>query len=169
MAFKMGISKETVEGREVLAPGVYDVRFIEFSPAFSKDKGDGKAPTLNLKAKMEVVNNPDLVNRFVFDNLNIGCWYLADFCHAFGIAMEQEGDEYFIPGTWDSDPTFDPAKAETYKYKGPLTGKTGKLELTVGSYNNKPKSEIKRYFCQIDNCDNLYPQIKHSADLIKKA
>lgn len=173
MSFKMGVSKEQIEGREVLQPGVYDVRFIGFSPAFSKP-AEGKQPSLNLKAKMEIINNPDLVNRFVFDNLNMGCWYLADFCHAFGLPMEQEKDadgedKYYIPGTWDSDPAFDSEKAETYKYKGPLTGKTGKLELAVGSYNNKPKNEIRRYFCAIDSCDSLYPQVKHSTDLLKKA
>ena len=165
MAFKMAVSKESIEGKEVVPPGEYMVRFVEFKPKYSKPKGDGTAPSLNLNARMEITEG-DHVGRMLFEGLNEKAgWVQNDFCHAFGVPMEHdpETDTYAIPGIWDGEE----GKPETYTYKGPLTGKVAKVEVAVDSYNNKPNNKIRKYFCAIDNCDQLYPEVKHSQDLLK--
>lgn len=167
-AFRMGVSKEAVEGRENINPGIYEVRLVSFGPKFSKPQ-EGREQTLNLNPKMEIINNPDVVNRFVFDTLNQNAFYQADFVHCFGVEMEQEGDTYYLPGTWDSDPAFDPAKAETYKYRGPLLGKVGKVEIAIDVYQGKSNNKIRRFFCAVEDCATKFPQIKHSTDLMRKA
>jgi hypothetical protein len=172
MAFKMTISKEAVEGKEVVPAGVYDVRLVGFKPAFTKAKS-GDAPnkvySLNLNARMEIVNNPDYAGRMVFEGLNMNAgWVQSDFCHAFGIPMEFDGTDYSFPGTWDNSPDFDPTKAETYKYEGPLVGQSAKIELAVDSYNNKPNNKVRRYMCSVDDCAVKFPEVKHSTDLLAK-
>lgn len=170
MAFKMGVSKEAVEGRENVQPGIYEVRFISFNPKWSKEK-EGREKSLNLNPKLEIINNPDLVNRFLFDTLNQNAFYMADFAHCFGVEMEQEGETYYLPGTWDSDPSFDAEKAETYKYRGPLLGKTGRVEVAIdASYNpQRPTNKIRQWICAIEDCATKFPQIKHNTDLLKKS
>lgn len=167
MAFRMGVSKESVEGREVVPPGIYDVRFVGFSPKWSKEK-EGKEKSVNLNAKYEIIGNPDLVNRFIFDTLNQNAFYMADVAHAFGVEMEQEGEQYYLPGTWDSDPGFKEDNPETWKYRGPLLGQTGKIEVAVDTYNNRQNNKVQQYLCRIENCAEKFPQIRHNSNLIKK-
>src|SRR5271170_627019 len=130
MAFKMTVSKEAVEGKEVVPAGMYDVRLLGFYPKFTAPKpGDdpNKVYSLNLNAKMEIVNHPDHAGRFVFEGLNQNAaWVQNDFCHAFGVPMEFDGTDYSFPGTWDNSSDFDPTVATTYKYQGPLVGQTAK-------------------------------------------
>lgn len=165
MAFKMGVSKEAVEGFELIQPGVYEVRFLKFKPKWAKEK-EGKERTVNLNAQMEPIGNPDLANRILFDTLNQNTFYMADFCHAFGVPLEQVGDDYQIPGEWDGDPK----NPETWTYRGPLTGKVAKVEVTVDTFNNKQNNKISRYFCQFgDECATRFPQVRHSDNLVKKS
>ena len=171
MAFKMPISKEAIEGKEVVPAGIYDVRLVGFTPKFSKPNAQfpDRVPSLNLNAKMEIVNHPEHAGRFVFEGLNQNAgWVQNDFVHGFGIPMETDGKDYWIPGTWDSLPNFDPADAATYKYEGPLLGRTAKIELAVDSFNNKPNNKVSRYFCAVDACDTKFPEIKHSQNLLFK-
>jgi hypothetical protein len=168
MAFKMFVSKEAVEGKEVVPAGQYLVRFVKFVPKFSKPNAvdPNKVPSLNYNAQMEIVEG-EYAGRILFEGLNQNAgWIQNDFCHCFGFPMEHDpsDDTYAIPGMWDGEE----GKAETYVYKGPLTGKVGKVEVAVDSYNNKPNNKIRKYFCAIDNCDQLYPNVKHSQDLLVK-
>lgn len=170
MPFQMKISKEAVEGKEVVPTGIYLVRFIEFKPKFSKPDPNNpqKQLTLNYNPKMEIVEG-EYTGRFPgFENLNESCWYISDFVHCFGLPMEDTGDPdspYMIPGIWDGEQ----GKAETYTYKGPLTGKVGKVEVAIDTYNGKQSNKIRRYFCAVDSCAQLYPNIKHSSDLLARS
>ena len=168
MAFKMTVSKEAVEGLEVVPAGIYMVRFMGFKPKMSKadPSNPQKAQSLNYNAQMEITEG-DYTGRKVFEGLNVGAgWVLNDFCHAFGLPMEQDpsDDSYSLPGEWDGTE----GAVETYVYKGPLTGKVAKIELAVDTYNGKQNNKVRRYFCAIDDCDKLYPQVKHSQDLLAK-
>jgi hypothetical protein len=169
MAFRMTVSKETVEGKEVVPAGIYDIRLVSFKPKFSDPAKTGKPKSLNLNAQMEIINHPDHAGRKVFEGLNQNAgWVQTDFVHCFGIPMETDGTDYWIPGTWDDNPSFDPDNAETYSYKGPLVGMTGKIELAVDSWNNKPNNKVRRYFCSVEDCATKFPQINHSMDLLAK-
>lgn len=162
MAFQMKVSNDKLAGQENIPAGQYDVKLVGFSPKTSK-KGD----SINLNPVMEIQNHPDLAGRKVFDNLNSsGAWTYPDFCHAFGLPMETDGKESWLPGEWDGDPAkFDANKPETWKYKGPLVGRTAKVEIGVDSYGSK----IRRYFCAVADCATKFPQIKHSQDLMKNS
>lgn len=168
MPFKMGVSKEAVEGKETVPAGQYLVRFVEFKPKYSKpNQADPtKVPSLNFNARLEITEG-DHAGRMIFDGLNENAgWVQQDFCHCFGLSMEQDPstEVYSIPGIWDGEE----GKPETYVYKGPLTGKVGKIEVALDTYNGKQYSKVRKYFCAIDNCDQLYPDVKHSQDLLAK-
>lgn len=165
----MGISKETIEGKEVPPAGIYEVRLDSFKPKFSAPK-EGKAPSLNLNAKMSIVNNPEQDGKLIYEGLNQNAgWVQIDFCHGFGLPMETDGDEYWLPGTWDTDPAFDPTKAETYKYSGPMIGRIAKVELYHDTFNGKVSAKVRKYFCAVDDCTTKFPEITHREDLSRKS
>lgn len=166
--FRMTLSKEQVEGKEVMPEGIYEVRFIKFAPKLSKDKGDGSERSTNLNAEYEVINNAEYAGRRVTEIANMKSYNVqTEICHCFGIPLEIDptDGEYYLPGTWDSRPDFNPANPETYEYKGPLTGKIGKIELTVCTYMGRNNNKVRRYFCAVDNCGNKFPEIRHQTDM----
>jgi hypothetical protein len=170
MAFKMAVSKETIEGKETIPAGIYDVRLVSFKPKFSDPARTNKPKSLNLNARMEIINHPEYAGRFIYEGLNAKAgWVQTDFCHAFGIPMETDGDSYWIPGIWDSKPDFDQENADSYAYSGPLVGQVAKVELAVDSFNGRDNNKVRRYFCAIDQCETKFPQISHSTDLLKKS
>lgn len=162
MAFQMKVSNEQITGKENPTPGPYKLKLLGFNPKTSK-KGD----TINLNAMMEVVNHAEFDDRKVWDNLNsAGSWTWADFSHAFGLPLETDGKDSWLAGDWDGDAAkFDPNKPETWKYKGPLVGRTADVELGVDSYGAK----VRRYFCAIPDCASKFPLVKHSQDLMKNS
>lgn len=164
MAFKMKLSKDQVEGMEILTPGQYEVRLMGFKPQFSKDKG-----SINLRPELIVVNNSDLVNRRVFDTLNSKAFYFQDFSHAFGIPLETDGKEYWLAGEWDGDKQkYKEDDPTTWVYKGPLLNRIAKIEVGIDNYQGKDQNKIIRYFCAISDCATKFPQIKHSDNLNRK-
>lgn len=167
MPFKMKVSNDKIEGFDVIPPGQYEVRLVGFKPKKSKDGN-----SVNLNAEMQVVNNPDLVNRKLFDSLNTpgAAFYHADFCHCFGLPMETDGKESWIPGDWDGDPAkFKEDDPTTWVYKGPLAGRIGRVEVEVDNYNGKDNNKIRRYFCAVQDCASKFPKIKHLEQLNKKS
>lgn len=169
-AFKMAVSKETIEGRETLPAGIYEVRLIGFKPKFSDPARTGKPKSLNLNARMEVINHPEYAGRLIFEGLNAKAgWVQQDLCHAFGIPMETDGDSYWIPGEWDSEANFNSDDADTYRYTGPLMGQVAKVELAVDTYNGKDNNKVSRYFCAVEDCEQKFPQITHSQNLLKRS
>ncbi len=170
MAFKMGFSTEELKGPEPVAAGLYEVRFVGFKVALSK-KGD----SFNYNASVEIIDPPvEKYQSKVYVNLNsqIPNW-IQDFVHSFGLEMEFNPDteKSDIPGDWDGDSaSFDPNKLETYKYEGPLTGKTAIWELVPDKdLNGKPRTSANRFICAVPNCAQKFPEIQHAMKMVKSA
>lgn len=160
---KVGVSKETLEGIKPVPAGVYTLILDGWEPKLSKDK-----QSVNLNPILKVINNPQHNGHRVWCNLNLKAgWILQDFSHCFGLPMEQNGDDIFLPGgasAW-SGPDNDPTK---WKYNGPLNKRVGKVELIeVHNPGQKPRNDIKQFICAIDGCATKYPDVSHSTNLIK--
>lgn len=168
MAFQMDFKKDALKGIEPIAAGIYDLRLIGFEPKASKN-GD----SANLNPIFGVTNNPELdgkVLRYIFvGNTKIPS-FLQDMVHCFGMEMEDYNtDRPKIPGIWDTDKAkFDPAKFETYVYSGPLINKVGKVELIESSFNGKPNNKVRKFFCNVPNCAERFPEITHSDNVAGK-
>lgn len=171
MAFQMKVSAAALEGKDVLPAGLYKVRLVSFSPKFSKPKPgfEGQPTSLNLNAKMEVIDNPAVLAngpRYIYEGLNdAAAWIKQDFSHAFGLPMDTDnGVDFWLPGDWDGEQ----GKAETYIYRGPLTGQVAEIELAVDSYMGKANNKVSRYICRVKDCAQKFPKVSHSMDLLKK-
>jgi hypothetical protein len=162
MPFKVDQSK--IEGQEVFPPGIYEVKLIKFSPK------KAKSGSTSLKPMLEVVNHSEYAGRKLYDELNEGgAFTWPDFCHCFGLPMETDGDSSWLPGEWDGDKVkFKEDDPATWVYKGPLVGRTGKVEVAVDNYQGRDNNKIKRYFCAVADCATKFPKIRHIEDLLKK-
>jgi hypothetical protein len=160
--FQMKVSNEKLEGFDVIPPGQYDVKLVSFNPKAAKS-----GTSINLNPCMVVVGHPEFAGRKVFDSLNAP-WIWPDFVHAFGLPMETDGKESWIPGDWNGDPAKykadDPA---TWTYKGPLVGRTAKIEVAVDNYQGKDSNKVGRYLCAVADCATKFPKIRHIQNLIK--
>jgi len=160
--FQMKVSNDKIEGFDVIPPGQYDVKLVSFNPKLSKS-----GTSLNYNPCMVVVNHPEFAGRKVFDSLNAP-WVWADFSHCFGLPLETDGKDNWLPGEWTGDPAKykadDPA---TFVYKGPLVGRTGKIEVAVDNYQGKDSNKVSRYLCAVADCATKFPKIRHSTNLIK--
>jgi hypothetical protein len=148
---KITVQRDQLQGFKAVPAGVYEVRLDGFEPQFSKKKD-----SVNLRPKLTIINNQDNNDQRLFDNLNTGCWYLHDFVHAFGLEMEDKGDQVSIPGDFQG-PDEDPTK---WTYVGPLVGRIAKVRTIVGEYQNKPQTYIDQWYCAVPAC-----QEKHSTKL----
>lgn len=170
MPFKMGFDSAALKGPEPLPSGIYEVRLEGFAPKLSKAK-EGKSPSVNLNGIVVVVGNPEYDGRKVFAGLNeqIPGW-IQDFVHSFGLEMEDQlGDAPAVPGIFDADPTtFKADDPSTWKYAGPLLGRTAKWELGVRTYQGKEQQDIRQFICSVPNCASLFPSIKHAKDMGSK-
>lgn len=171
-AFKMSVSKEQVEGKEVVVEGIYKLKFIKFAPKLTKldPNNPGKERSINLNAEYEIVDHPDHAGRKIYELANMKSYNIqTEICHCFGIPLELDttDDTYFIPGTWDSRADFNSDDPETYEYRGPLTGKVGMAEIAVTSWNGRSRNQVRRYLCGIPTCAVDFPQIRHVQNLIK--
>jgi hypothetical protein len=166
MAFQMKVSNSKIEGQEVIPPQVYELKLVAFNPKQSKNGG-----SVNLNPVLEVVSPVEYAGRKVFDTLNTGgAWTYPDFCHAFGLPMETDGNDSWLPGQWDGDTAkFKEDDASTWVYKGPLVGRTAKVEVAVDNYNGRDNNKVRRYFCAVPDCTTKFPKIRHSEDLLKKS
>ena len=161
-------SEEIERSRKVVDEGLYWVTLVGFKPAASK-AGDSVNfnPIMELTALDDGSAAPTLDNGKpvpVFSNLNSkGAWVINDFCHGFGLPMEDDGHGGLsIPGIWVPEAEQDIAKCE---YKGPLIGRKAKVFLSKGEYNNQPQNKIKYFVCAVANCAQKFPKIKHSDNL----
>lgn len=163
MAFSMKVSNDAIEGFDVIPSGHYEVKLVGFAPKTSK-KGD----SFNLNPTMVIVNHTEFAGRKVFDSLNIGGAFMwVDFCHCFGLPMETDGKESWLPGKFYDGLVAPPP--EEWKYVGPLVGRIGKIILAVDNYNGKDNNKIERYFCAVADCATKFPKIKHQVDLLKRS
>lgn len=165
--FQMKVSKDKIEGKEVMLPGEYELKLVAFAPKASKS-----GTSFNYNPIMEVQNHPEYAGRKVFDSWNsTAAWLLADYCHAFGLPLETDakGEDFWLPGVWNGDlAKYNEDDPSTWVYKGPLIGRTAKVELAVDNYNGRDNNKVRRYFCAVKDCEQKFPTIKHTADLLKK-
>jgi hypothetical protein len=163
--FSMKVSNDKLEGLDVVPPGPYDIKLVGFNVKVSK-KGD----SFNLNPCMEIVGHPEFAGRKVFDTLNSGgAWTWPDFVHCFGLPMETDGKESWIPGSWDGDKAkYKADDPNTWKYAGPLLGRSGKVNIAVDNYNGKDSNKVERYICAVPDCASKFPKIRHIADLLKR-
>jgi len=152
---KIKLSKEQIEGKPNIPPGIYEIRLDGFKCKKSKN-----SESVNLNPVLKVTNDPNGHNdRVVFYNANTNFGPgLMDMCHGFGVRMENEGgEESDFPGEFDG-----PAdKPEEWAYTGPLTSQIAKVEVVEDDYNGKKSMKIKRFFCAVAGCTT-----KHKEDLI---
>src|SRR5437660_2335412 len=151
---KLTMSKEAIEGLPTLPEAKYTVRLDGFKPKMSNKKD-----SYNLNPQMKVINHPEHNDRMIFENLNSkGDWVWKDFCHAFGVPIESDGNgSYQFPGDFrcsvhqEADcPGNDP---ENWTYAGPLLGQTAKL-YCVQADNSRGgiKLAVKYYVCAVSGC-----------------
>jgi hypothetical protein len=164
MAFKMIVSAEKIEGQDVMPSGQYEVKLLGFKPSLAK------TGSINLNACMEVVNHPDYAGRKLYSSLNVGMAFMyPDFSHCFGIIIEGDGKNFWLPGTWDGDVAkFKEDDPTTWKYVGPLVGRIGKIEVAVTEYNGKERNDIRRYFWNTPGVESKWPKLKPKEDLLSK-
>lgn len=163
------INKESLEGPKRIPPGIYTVRFDGFNPQPTKaavQSGD-LTSSINLLPDLRIVNNADYHDRKPAKewlNSN-GGWVLHDFCHCFGVPLAGPADDPQLPGEFVPPTEPDPTK---WRYQGPLTGRTGQIELAevygedATGKKTGPYINIKRYICQIPGCKD-----RHTEDLTK--
>lgn len=160
----MKLNPDKLKGMPPLpADQIYDLKFVGFQPKFVK----GRTDAVNYRGQFEVINNPNYINRKIFDNLNSGAeWIIQDFCHGLGLPLEKLPDgSLTIPGTFNGPED----KPEEWKYVGPLVGRTCKVVLGIESYNGKDNNKIKQYICAVTNCATTFPEIRHSTNLLAKS
>ena len=163
MGFKF--NKEELSGPKPVPPGLYTVKFEQFRPKKSKD-----GASINFNAEVSIVGG-EYDGKRIFAGLNtkIPSW-IQDFFHSFGVPMEdQNGEEPSIPGIFDVDKaTFNAEDPTTWKYAGPIVGKTAQWEIDVKTYQGRDSNEPRQFICAIKDCASLYPQIRHARDMKSK-
>lgn len=168
-AFKMKVDANKLAGPEPAPPGIYEFRFITFRPKWSEKKD-----SYNLNPQFEIVDpREDIGGKMFFWNANSkNPYWIQDMVHAMGQVMEiDENGEASIPGAFNGEPEiFNEEDMSTYRYVGPLTGKTGKVELTVepGYQGKPPKNSPVQWFCRVDECAVKFPKIQHSTHIGKR-
>lgn len=159
---KLGVSKESLEQKR-MSGGVYEVQFVGFKPKNSS-KGAG---SVLLRPEMKIIGNADFNGKAVFDKyslpLNSG-WAVQDFVHCFGFELDPDGN---IPGEWEFPKQDDPT---TWKYRGPLVGKVGRVQIIEAEYkdksgNTKQGIQINQYICAVPNCAQKNPTVRHSTSI----
>jgi hypothetical protein len=161
-------NKSEFKDMPAVPQGLYTVRFVDFKPKIS-----AKGNSLNYNPVVEISEHedPDLIGRKIFTPLNSSISkYIQDFVHSYGLLMEETGpDELAIPGVFDASPDFNEEDPSTWKYEGPLTGRTAQWEIGIHDYMGKVKNDVVRFECAVPNCAQLYLDISHSQDMRRKS
>ncbi len=158
---KMGVSKQELDDAKnrVTKGGTYTVSFQGFFPKKAKN-----GSSVNLNPRLVIIGDPEQNGKEVPYSLNFqtSTWFMVEnFIHMFGLKADEDGQgNKSIPGDW-IQPSEDPT---TWKYTGPLQGRTGKLEVVPGTYNGKEVFNVKQMLCALPGCTE-----KHSDNLIKAA
>lgn len=168
MPYQMDFEKKALKGFEPVPAGIYEVRLVGFEPKVSS-KGD----SANLNPIFSIVNHPEFEGRtlkFAFGGNTKIPAFLQDMCHCLGVEMEDyDSDRPKIPGIWDTDKVkFKQDDFSTYIYSGPLLNKVGRVEVIESEYQGRKGNKIRKFFCQIPNCEQLFPDITHSENVAGK-
>lgn len=151
---KMGVSKESLEGKPPVGAGIFTVRLDGFKPKTSK-KGD----STNLNPILKVINHATLNDRNIFFSCNTNAgWIMEAFSHCFGLPLEERPDGgKDLPGEFVPDPN-SPTDVAKMRYNGPLLGLTGQLELVLGKDDKgKDQDKIKQFMCKVPGCTIQHP------------
>jgi hypothetical protein len=180
LPFQLKISKEQIEGKETVPPGLYKVRFICFSPKWTNQGNLTEEQwianrSINLRAQYEVLEHPDYAGSPVFDTLNIGpktpLFGLQDMCHGFGLELPFDSNtgQYDIPGmdSIEQGQKYDANDPTTWEYRGPLLGKVAQLEIGHDMFNGRAIPKPQRWICTVPECAKRFPMIRHSKNLIR--
>lgn len=162
---RMGFSQEAVKAPEPVNEDLYTLRIEGFKPELSSKK-----TSINYNPLLKIVHGKNTGGEFsgkvIFENLNSGApWIIQDFVHAAGLELDKLDDgQLTMPGGFEGSDQNDPT---TWKYVGPLVGKTIEVYVIKSEYNNKPNNKIKYYVCKIQDCNTKFPSISHSTNLAK--
>lgn len=153
---KMGFSKDSLT-KKLVPGGIYTLHMGGFKPAPSKSNTDN----VNLNPQLKIVNHKDFTGKPVFVSLpQSQGWMIQDFVHSLGQEMDQDGN---MPGDWE----FPSQNPTTWRYKGPLLGKTLQAELVETDYQGKPQLKVKQFICAVKDCKTKYPDVVHSTNMVK--
>lgn len=159
---KLTASSEEIKGLPPMKEGMVMVRLDGFKPKLSNKKD-----SVNLNPQLKVINHAEYNDRVVFEYLNTKAKFMwKEFCHAFGVPLNQLPDgEVEFPGEFDG-PEDDPTK---WDYRGPLLGQIAQLYLIQepakdknGNVTGGVRNAIKYYVCKLPGCTE-----KHSQNLIR--
>lgn len=173
---RLGVSPESLKAPEPIAEDLYTFRVEGFKPELT-----AKKDKINYNPQLKVVTGAktggENAGKPLFESLNSAAgWIQNDFVHSLGLEMEkQEDGTLAMPGSFeapelpDSTVNQDPT---TWKYNGPMIGRTGqayvvKTEYTAKDGSKKPINKIKYYVCAVADCNKKYPDVTHSKDLAK--
>lgn len=163
---RMGFSSDAIKAPEPVNEDLYTVRIEGFKPALSSAK-----TSINYNPVLRILSGKntgaEFAGKSVFENLNSGApWIMNDFVHAAGLPLDkiEETGELTMPGGFEGSNPEDPS---TWKYVGPLVGRTLEVYVIKSEYNNKPNNKIKYYVCALPDCNTKYPEVKHSTNLVK--
>jgi hypothetical protein len=167
--------KSALEPRPNLPAGQIQVIFGGFKPKLSKKQPD-KEQSVNMNPVLTIINDsrstPDgkpLNGQKLFESLNLSFLpRVQDFCHAFGCAMTENGENVSLPGYFDNETSTDPTQWGAYH--GPLEGEQATLLLAeVPKRDNKgntvagkTQTDIQRYICRVPGCS-----VNHMETLIR--
>jgi hypothetical protein len=155
---RLTANKDEVKGLPPVPEGMYTVRCDGFKPKFSKDKS-----SINLNPIFKITNDQVHNDRQIFDNLNTKAkWIWKDFCHCFGVPMQEDTNgDFEFPGNFvgpDDNP-------EAWQYAGPVVGQLGQIYVIQSEYNGQANNKIKFYVCKLALANQCTE--KHSANLVK--
>jgi len=154
---KMSFSKDSLT-KKLVPGGIYTLHMGGFKPTISKSNADN----VNLNPQLKIVNNKDFTGKPVFVSLpRSEGWMIQDFVHALGQEMEPDGS---MPGEWEFPVQAQPT---TWRYKGPLLGKTMQAELVETTFNGNPQLKVKQFICAVKDCKTKYPDVVHSTNMVK--
>lgn len=159
---KLSVSTDSLENKSVPA-GIHEFVCAGMKFVHSKDRS-----SINFKPILKVIGSttPELNGKPIFIDISQKAgWIQQDFVHSLGLEMEIDTatKQASFPGEIETNgaPT-DPTK---WTYKGPMEGRTGKVELKESSYLGKPQIKVKAFFCAVPGCSTKTPPVKHSTDL----
>lgn len=161
---QMAVDPNSIVAPQPQPAGWYKLKLVGFKPKETKAK-DG----VNYNAQFEVVNpDPKSASKkpMVFHTMSTKMGrQIVDILHGMGFHLEPSGE---LPGQWIPDPA-NPNDVSKLQYKGPLIGRTLEAELAITNYNGNERNEIRQVRCQIQDCGQKHPTVKHNTNMLGKA
>ena len=173
---RLGVSPESLKAPEPVEEDLYTFRVEGFKPELTQKKDK-----INYNPQIKIVQGEKTggknTGKPLFESLNSAAgWIQNDFVHSLGLEMEKQDDgSLAMPGSFDA-PTNEQGETNmdptTWKYNGPMIGRTGKAYVIKQEYKDKNNqtrvvNKVKYYVCAVADCNKKYPDVVHSKDLAK--